>query len=80
MEASDRSKLNNEGLLGMTMLGRHLLDSRQLRDGIDLDEVRDVLWNYLAIDHYERLVLSQGWPLARYARWLTHAITSAICP
>ena len=74
------AKLAGEGLLGMTMLGRHLLDTGQLRDGIDLDEVRDVLWNYLAIDHYERLVLSQGWPLARYARWLAHAITSAICP
>ena len=74
------AKLTSEGLLGMTMLGRHLIDSGQLRDGIDLDEVRDVLWNYLAIDHYERLVLSQGWPLERYTRWLTHAITSAICP
>ena len=51
--------------------GRHLLETGQLRDGIDLGEVRDVLWNYLAIDHYERLVLSQagrssgtraGWP------------------
>jgi AcrR family transcriptional regulator len=74
------AKLNDEGLLGMTMLGRHLLDTGRLRDGIDLDEVRDVLWNYLAIDHYERLVLAQGWPLERYARWLTHAMTSAICP
>jgi hypothetical protein len=64
----------------MTMLGRHLLGTGQLRDGIDLDEVRDVLWNYLAIDHYERLVLTQGWPLERYSLWLTHAITSAICP
>jgi AcrR family transcriptional regulator len=74
------AKLNTEGLHGMTMLGRHLLDSGQLRDGIDLNEVRDVLWNYLAIDNYERLVLSQGWPLERYSRWLAHAITSAICP
>jgi AcrR family transcriptional regulator len=74
------AKLNDEGLLGMTMLGRHLLDSGQLRDGIDLAEVRDVLWNYLAIDTYERLVLTQGWPLARYSDWLTRAITSAICP
>jgi AcrR family transcriptional regulator len=74
------SKLNDEGLVGMTMLGRHLLDSGQLRDGIDLDEVRDVLWNYLAIDAYERLVLTRGWPLERYSRWLTRAITSAICP
>jgi AcrR family transcriptional regulator len=74
------AKLNDEGLLGMTMLGRHLLDSGQLRGGIDLAEVRDVLWNYLAIDHFERLVLSRGWPLDRYASWLGHAITSALCP
>jgi AcrR family transcriptional regulator len=74
------AKLTGEGLDGMTMLGRHLLETGQLRDGIDLDEVRDMLWNYLAIDHYERLVLTQGWPLERYARWLAHAIASAICP
>jgi AcrR family transcriptional regulator len=74
------SKLNDEGLAGMTMLGRHLLATGQLRDGIDLGEVRDVLWNYLAIDTYERLVLIQGWPLERYAHWLAHAISSALCP
>jgi AcrR family transcriptional regulator len=74
------AKLNNEGLVGMTMLGRHLLETGQLRRGIDLDEVRDVLWNYLAIDSYERLVLSQGWPLDRYSQWLAQAITGSICP
>jgi AcrR family transcriptional regulator len=73
------AKLNDEGLAGMTMLGRHLVETGQLREGIDLDEIRDVLWNYLAIDTYERLVLTQGWPLERYSRWLAHAITSAIC-
>ncbi len=74
------AKLNDEGLTGMAMLGRHLLETGQLREGIDLAEVRDMLWNYLAIDHYERLVLAQGWPLQRYTQWLAHAITSAICP
>jgi hypothetical protein len=64
----------------MTMLGRHLLESGQLRHGIDLDEVRDVLWNYLVIDTYERLVISQEWSLERYSRWLARAITSAPCP
>jgi AcrR family transcriptional regulator len=73
------AKLNDEGLAGMTMLGGHLLGTGQLRDGIGLAEVRDVLWNYLAIDHYERLVLAQGWPLQRYSQWLAHAIASAIC-
>ena len=47
---------------------------------IDLDEVRDVLWNYLAIDHYERLVLRRGWSLERYTGWLNDAIISALCP
>jgi len=74
------AKLNDEGLGGMTALGRHLLGTGQLRDGIDLDEVRDVLWNYLAIDHYERLVLAQGWSLERYSHWLARAIASALCP
>jgi AcrR family transcriptional regulator len=73
------AKLTDEGLAGMTMLGRHLLQTGQLRAGIGLDEVRDVLWNYLAIDHYERLVLTQDWPLERYAPWLARAIISAIC-
>jgi AcrR family transcriptional regulator len=73
-------KLRDEGLTGMTMLGRHLLDTGQLRADIDLDEVRDVLWNYIAVDHYERLVLDRGWPVRRYAAWLTRAITAALCP
>jgi AcrR family transcriptional regulator len=72
-------KLKDEGLTGMTMLGRHLLDTGQLRAGLDLEEVRDVLWNYLAVDHYERLVLDRAWSLDRYSAWLTHAITGAIC-
>jgi AcrR family transcriptional regulator len=72
-------KLRDEGLTGMTLLARHLLETGQLREGIGLDEARDLLWNYLAIDHYERLVLSQGWSRERYARWLADAITSALC-
>lgn len=71
--------LNDEGLAGMTMLGRNLLETGQLRQDIDLDEVRDVLWNYVAVDHYERLVLQRGWSLDRYAAWLTAAIVSALC-
>jgi AcrR family transcriptional regulator len=71
-------KMHDEGLTGMTALGRHLLQTGQLRDGIELGDVRDVLWNYLAIDHYERLVLSRGWPLERYSRWLAEALTSAL--
>jgi hypothetical protein len=72
--------LSDEGRTGMTMLAHHLLETGRLRPDLDLDEVRDVLWNYLAIDTYERLVLTQGWSLHHYTQWLTRAITNAICP
>jgi AcrR family transcriptional regulator len=74
------NQLLDEALTGMTALGRHLLDTGQLRPGIRLDEVRDVLWNYIAVDHYERLVLARGWSLKRYADWLSNAIAAAVCP
>ena len=71
-------KLQNEGLNGMTILARDLIGTGQLPAATTLDEVRDVLWNYLAIDHYERLVLTQHWTFDHYSRWLTQAMTSAL--
>ena len=73
------AKLEDEAVVGMTMLARHFAASGQLRAGVDVDEVRDVLWNYLAIDTYERLVLTRGWPLDRYSGWLSRTIIAAIC-
>jgi AcrR family transcriptional regulator len=70
--------LQREGLTGMTALGRHLLDTGQLREDLTLEQVRDILWNYLSIDAYERLVLIQGWSQQRYTDWLAHAIVSAM--
>ncbi|MGW4534295.1 hypothetical protein ACWEOI_25460 [Nocardia sp. NPDC004340] len=46
----DQPSLLAARLAGMTMFGRHLLDTGQLRDGLDLDEVRDILWTYIAVE------------------------------
>jgi AcrR family transcriptional regulator len=70
----------SEGLTGMEMLGQQLLDTGQLKQNLTLAEIRDVLWNYLAIDHYERLVLVRGWRIVDFQLWLTAAITDALCP
>jgi AcrR family transcriptional regulator len=67
-----------ERLTGMAMLAGHLVESGQLRRGIGLDEVRDVLWTYTAVELYELLVLERGWGLDRYAEWMGHAITAAL--
>jgi AcrR family transcriptional regulator len=72
-------QLQDEGITGMGMLGGHLLETGQLRADLTADEVRDVLWNYIAVDHYERLVLQRHWSLESYASWLTRALTSALC-
>jgi AcrR family transcriptional regulator len=71
-------RLQQEGLTGMRLLGQHLMATGQLRSGITIDEVTDLLWNYLAIDHYERLVLLRGWTINRYGEWLAHAINHAL--
>jgi AcrR family transcriptional regulator len=70
--------LLDERLIGMTMFGRHLVDSGQLRDGITVEEVADVLWTYISVELYELLVLQRGWPLERYAAWIGRAITDAL--
>jgi hypothetical protein len=67
-----------ERLTGMTLLGRHLIESGQLRDGIELTEVRDILWTYTAVELYELLAFQRGWSLDRYAEWIGHAITAAL--
>jgi AcrR family transcriptional regulator len=71
-------QLLEERLTGMTLLGRNLLDTGQIRAGIGLDEVRDVLWTYTAVELYELLVLGRGWSVDRYAGWITRAITAAL--
>ena len=67
-----------ERLTGMTMLGRHLMESGQLGKRVELDEVRDILWTYTAVELYELLVLGRGWPLDRYAEWIARAVTAAL--
>jgi AcrR family transcriptional regulator len=72
-------QLSEEAFTGATTVGRLFLETGQLRPGIELDEVADVLWNYFMIDGYERLVLERGWDIQRYTDWLTATIIGAIC-
>jgi AcrR family transcriptional regulator len=71
--------LLEERLTGMTMFGRHLLETGDLRPGITLEEVADILWTYISVELYELLVLLRGWDLGRYRDHLESAITAAIC-
>jgi len=72
-------QLAKEALTGASVAGKLFLDTGQLCAGIELEDVRDVLWNYFMIDGYERLVLHRGWTLQRYADWLTKTLIDALC-
>lgn len=72
-------QLLTERLTGMTMLARNLVATGRLREGIDEDEVRDVLWTAIAVELYELLVLRRGWTADRYGAFVTRTITEAIC-
>jgi AcrR family transcriptional regulator len=71
--------LLDERLTGMTMFGRHLLETGDLRPGTTLEEVADVLWTYISVEVYELLVLLRGWTPERYAELVVDTITTAIC-
>ncbi len=57
--------------------GRHRC---QLRTGIGVDEVRDVVWTCISVEVYDLLVLQRGWSLDDYARWLARILAASVCP
>lgn len=65
-------------LTGMTMLAGHLVDTGQLRVGIEVDEARDVLWTCISVEVYDLLVLQRGWSRDAYAEWLTRTLIASL--
>ena len=53
---------------------RFLRDAGFLRDGVSVQEARDVLWMSVAPEVYELLVLRRGWSLARFGRHVARTV------
>lgn len=71
-------ELQAQRLSGMTMLARHLVDTGQLRAGIEVDEARDVLWTCISVEVYDLLVLQRGWSRDAYAGWLSRTLIASL--
>ena len=54
----------------MRLFAQDLAVTGELRPGLDVDEVADVVWSMNAPEYYALLVLDRGWPPERFARWL----------
>jgi len=57
-----------------------LYDRGELREGVTLEEARDVLWLFSSPELYELLVLKRGWPLERHGRLVAEGMIAALLP
>lgn len=73
-------RMNAERLARMTGHARRLRDHGHLREGVTVEEARDVLWFYSAPDLYDLLVRERGWTVERYGRWIGRAYVDALLP
>lgn len=55
----------------MRLFARDLAGTGQLRPGIDVEEVADVVWSMNSAEYFSLLVRDRGWAPERFARWLT---------
>lgn len=65
-------------LIGARAWVRILADKGPLRPGLTRAQAVDVLWLYMAVDHYRRMVRERGWSPRRYETWLAATIASAL--
>lgn len=75
LEETDRSRLER-----MEHNAGQLLQRGALREGVTLEQARDLLWLYSSAELYELLVLRRGWSLARYAAFAAEGMIAALLP
>lgn len=58
-------------------LERLFLEGKQ-KEGLTLEEARDILWMYTSRDVYRMLAHERAWGPARYERWLAETLVTAL--
>jgi AcrR family transcriptional regulator len=71
-------QLQQERLTGMTALATHLHEGGHLRDGVSMEEARDVLWVHNSLELWELLVRLRGWSDERFGRWVGQQLVAAL--
>ena len=76
--ASLKSEMAAQRLHRMTDNARNLAATGQLRDNLTVEAAGEILWTYSSPELYELLVLTRGWPLARYGTFIADAMIAAV--
>lgn len=76
--ASVWEELEESRLRGMARFAEHLAEAGALRDGVTVDEARDVLWTINSHAVYRMLVTDRRWSAQRYRTWLAGTLACAL--
>ena len=71
-------QLQAERLMGMTAFATHLHDGGHLRDGVTLEEARDVLWTFTSVELWDLLVNQRCWTNERFGTWVAQQLIAAL--
>jgi AcrR family transcriptional regulator len=71
-------QMQTERLVGMTAFAQHLREGGYLRDGVSVNEARDVLWTHSSVELWDLLVNQRGWSVKRYGRWIGSQLAAAL--
>lgn len=76
--AALRDEIESARLRRMAENARHLAATGQLRPGVTVAEIRDVLWTCTSPELYELLVVRRGWRRARFGRFVADTLRGAL--
>ena len=68
-----RAEIVSRRARNMLLFAQDLADTGDLRPGLDVEEVADVVWSMNSAEYYSLLVRERGWSPERFARWLANA-------
>jgi AcrR family transcriptional regulator len=73
-----QSQLNAQRLERMTHNARSLANTGYLRADVTVERAGEILWIYSSPELYELLVLTRGWPLDGYGKFIADAMIAAL--
>ncbi len=72
------AQMRAEMLTAMGFFAADLAQTGQVRAGLSVEDVRDVLWAYHGPELYELIVVERGWGAVRYGEFLRDAVVAAV--
>jgi AcrR family transcriptional regulator len=68
-----RDEIARRRAANMRLFAQDLIDTGELRPGLGIGEVADIVWSMNSAEFYSLLVHERGWPPQRFEQWLADA-------